>query len=89
MTTNTDHDDVIARYLTVGGATVELVEIPDGIRATCHGCPPSQLATRIGYYDPSGTGSHMPGHAIRIATEWAQEHAGSCRAMPLPERTTR
>lgn len=88
---------VIARYLTVGGATVDLTETGprDGdllevTIASCGGCP----ATRREQW-PDGTYDYASqfhpikrADAIAIAEEaaraWAQAHAETCRALPRP-----
>lgn len=92
-------EGVVARYLTVGGATVDLTvrhtlppkPIAVATRATCTGCPAS---TDEGHYrthyhgDFSSTEEHDPDGATARAREWAQEHAETCRAMPTPGGTS-
>lgn len=90
---------VIARYLTAGGATVDLTitEQPhrhdDGItgyrnstRAVCTGCPAAQEFPhhRIHRGSYSEWEKHEPQAAETDARAWAQSHAETCRAMPLP-----
>jgi hypothetical protein len=88
---------VIARYLNLGGATVDVTETgPRDSRllhstvAACSGCPASdRSAWEDGHYDCSGTFHPMPREAsVRraeyAAREWAQAHAEKCRAMPRP-----
>ena len=89
---------VIARYLTVGGATVDLTveqvrhTFPDGISgtrgltlATCTGC--STTSEFPHWQTRKGTygGSwdeDIPEKANTDARERAQAHAETCRAMP-------
>ncbi|MFF2964256.1 hypothetical protein ACFVT1_36435 [Streptomyces sp. NPDC057963] len=66
-------DGVVARYLTVGGATVDLT-----IRLTL---PPSPEPFNGG--EP--VEEHTPETADEQARAWAQSHAETCRAMPRPE----
>ncbi|WP_326829653.1 hypothetical protein OIE13_05800 [Streptosporangium sp. NBC_01810] len=84
---------VIARYLTVGGATVDLTEDHEVNRteAACTGCP-----TRKGFGWTYQSGTHVDGTyheeersdlAAQKAREWAQSHAEKCRAMPKPNQT--
>lgn len=75
-------EGVIARYLTVGGNTVDLTETDrdehgGGVYVTyanCNGCP----ATWSAHWEN--------GHELAIAQvrDWAQSHAETCRAMPRP-----
>ena len=85
MTTQTSTwpEGVIARYLTVGGATVDITHAddPEATVAACGGCPAYQTTewTRhAGRWDSGVTGSDKAAHA------WAQSHAEVCRAMPKP-----
>ncbi len=88
---------VIARYITVGGATVDLTyrmtvsnpPEPFATLATCGGCPASEEFNHW-----FGSGSHFNDtykeeqdqeRANKAAREWAQSHAEKCRAMPRPE----
>ena len=89
-------EGVIARYLTVGGATVDLMRTNDpaaesatpwdATRAHCAGCGTREAeswGTR-----PHGTLISITGaerFATRAVRNWAQEHAEQCRAMPRPE----
>lgn len=59
---------VIARYLTVGGATVDLTGGGHATRYRCTGC---------------GDGTDIGGNEGR-AREIAQGHAEKCRALPRP-----
>ena len=72
---------VVARYLTVAGATVDLTEKPDEILCVCHGCPDEQ---RHFSFDPMCEGLRMVSFATSEATSWAQSHAEKCRALPRP-----
>lgn len=79
-------EGIIARYLTVGGATVELTDGPKLITGTCTGCPEEAWPTPF-HYDPSMTGYRMEGWVRQGAASWAQAHAETCRALPKPEVT--
>lgn len=83
-------DGVIARYLTVAGATVDLTHLKTSkdsyTVATCLGCgttKSSSWAIEVGgahgYYTVQDwtTGDSA-------ARKWAQPHAESCRALPRP-----
>lgn len=91
---------VIARYLTVGGATVDLAHgnrtfpTPDGIgetrnhtSAVCTGCPASEEFShwRIVKRMTFDDKVRDPEAADSDARDWAQAHASVCRAMPRPE----
>jgi hypothetical protein len=84
-------EGTLARYLTVGGATVDITQrrryinddrLVDGI-ATCTGCGDSERADHV---DPECSGG--PEWALERNTNdarrWAQDHASTCRAMPKP-----
>lgn len=66
-------DGVIARYLTVGGATVDLTGDDHDTDGICHGC--GTTPAQSGYISRSLDVLHI----------WAQRHAETCRAMPRPE----
>ncbi|MCY0962788.1 hypothetical protein [Streptomyces sp. H27-H5] len=88
----------VARYLTVGGATVDLTVIEqlhshsDGIDlfrgstvAECAGCPASKEFDHwrlVWKRDGGQVEEHHPEAADRDARAWAQAHAEKCRAMP-------
>jgi hypothetical protein len=90
---------VIARYLTVGGATVDLTEHPAATHvpaqsvAECRGCPATKVIDwtikswdeSVGDYDDE----RDPDGASYTADarDWAQAHASTCRAMVMPEVT--
>lgn len=81
--TTTWPEGVIARYLTVGGATVDITQDSrhfDGI-AACTGCDKTERFDRVGAGCWGG-----PDYALQRNTEearrWAQAHAETCRAMP-------
>lgn len=87
---------VIARYLTVGGATVDITPIlsrrlgdpPYELKVACTGCPGSKtIGTYRTEYDRARYGRevHDPEGAERDARQWAQSHADICRAMPKPD----
>ncbi|MGC5012478.1 hypothetical protein ACLQ2R_17070 [Streptosporangium sp. DT93] len=77
---------VIARYLTVGGATVDItLDIYDDDRyvdatSTCTGCKDWERQHQK--RTASQTSEDARRRAEKDATEWAQEHAEHCRAMP-------
>lgn len=84
---------VLARYLTAGGASVDVSEDHETncTSAVCTGCP-SMSGTR-GFDWRQVTGAHFDGtyrqyedreFAMEQAREWAQAHAEKCRAMPRP-----
>lgn len=89
-------DGVIARYLTVAGATVDLSlrltlppdPEPFATLATCTGCPETKEAshyrTRYSLYSGGSVEEHDPSAAEAEAHEWAQKHAETCRALPRP-----
>ena len=70
--TTTEQPDVIARYLTTGGATVDINQ--RGL-SRCAGCGSDNRARWFG-----GNGT-----TEALARDWAQAHAEDCRAMPKPE----
>lgn len=95
-TTTAWPDGVIARYLTVGGATVDIRETGprdaeelQSTVATCTGCG---NATRTAWeegHDYRGQWYLMPRveaveRAEAAARKWAQKHAEQCRAMQKP-----
>ncbi|WP_328903264.1 hypothetical protein OHR86_28085 [Streptomyces sp. NBC_00441] len=67
-TTTAWPEGVTARYLTVGGATVDITGGGDSTGYRCTGCP-----YRSGPY-----------WTEQLAHEQAQSHAEKCRAMPKP-----
>ncbi|MFE7106613.1 hypothetical protein ACFU98_35235 [Streptomyces sp. NPDC057575] len=101
MTTQTTTwpEGVIARYLAVGGATVDLAHgaryypTADGIgetrnhtSATCVACPATAEFShwRVVKRMTFDDKVHDPNAADEAARAWAQEHAEKCRAMPKP-----
>ncbi|MEU5596637.1 hypothetical protein [Streptomyces sp. NPDC020298] len=79
---------VIARYATVAGATVDLMQLDSATRSKCLGCGSHEdHAIRDYYYSH---GSREPVYfanrdkADREAHKWAQAHAEMCRALPKP-----
>ncbi|MFC8267793.1 hypothetical protein ACFUIZ_18980 [Streptomyces cinereoruber] len=95
-------EGVIARYLTVGTATVDLAVVTrshkyeDGITGTrgatyaeCTGCSASEEFShwRIHRGDYSDWEVEDPDAADSKARDWAQVHAEKCRAMPKPTAT--
>ncbi|MDX3336908.1 hypothetical protein [Streptomyces sp. ME02-6979.5a] len=81
---------VIARYLTVGGATVDLTHRltvhtppkPFATLASCAGCPATEEVSH--YRSNWGEEEHDPEAADADARIWAQSHAETCRAIPKP-----
>lgn len=65
-------EGVIARYLTVVGATVDLTGAEYDASGACGGC--QKKFSDSGYVSGS----------LSVARHWAQEHAESCRALPRP-----
>lgn len=83
-------EGVIARYVTVGGATVDLsqhphidddIELLDAI-ATCLGCTTSER-----FCETTPLWGSQDALAANTATArvWAQRHAETCRALPRPD----
>jgi len=90
-------EGVIARYLTVGGATVDLTHLANTLtppetyatRANCTGCPASSEHDhhRMVWGHTIQREEHHPDAADNDARTWAQAHAEKCRAMPRPAVT--
>jgi hypothetical protein len=82
--------DTIARYLTVGGGTVDLTHrlnalnppTPISTVASCTGC---SAAEERSHWVGVCVDIHQPDAADTAARKWAQSHAETCRAMPMPE----
>jgi pyruvate-formate lyase-activating enzyme len=83
-TTETWPEGVFARYLTVGGATVDLSRFTDGVLIECGGCP---NWSTMSYYAPADTEVQRKQDAVDAAARQAQEHAERCRALPRPQAT--
>jgi hypothetical protein len=93
-------EGVIARYLTVGGAIVDITTQPgeDAATATagtCSGCGAVEIIDWIRpawssyanqYVEELDEGGE---HATPKVRGWAQAHAEKCRAMPRPGGDTR
>ncbi|CAH9419538.1 hypothetical protein SGL43_06593 [Streptomyces globisporus] len=88
-------ENVIARYLTLAGATVDLThrnETEDGKKkathAACTGCKATTTKTWADSYPnygrPGVTEFQNQGVGDRSARAWAQEHAETCRALAAP-----
>lgn len=85
MANATTPENLIARYLTVGGATVDViatkyVDVDPNHRADCNGC---------GKYEETAE-AHTEARYERYVREttekirqWAQAHAEYCRAMSM------
>lgn len=100
MTTQTAWpENVIARYLTVGGATVDLFEEsgyyiptpPTQTRAHCNGCGTEQTEEWGFSISAHEHGGEQPAefdangqYATPRVHQWAQSHAETCRAIPKP-----
>ncbi|EGE40809.1 hypothetical protein GTY83_07140 [Streptomyces sp. SID4928] len=96
MTTQTAWpENVIARYLTLVGATVDLThrnEAEDGkkkaTRAVCTGCRAVTVQTWADSYPnyrrPGVTEFQNQDKGDRAARAWAQKHAETCRALAAP-----
>ncbi|MFI0905747.1 hypothetical protein ACH4TE_19775 [Streptomyces sioyaensis] len=86
-------EGVIARYLTVGTATVDMTTRltrhnppePFAFLVACSGCPETK---EISHYRLRSVlqswEEHDPAEAEEEAREFAQTHAEKCRAMPRP-----
>lgn len=99
MSSTTWPEGVIARYVSVGGATVDLTELhtlpphpePYATAASCTGCPATKEVGHYRTYYQSGgfldgaTEEHEPDQATAQARAWAQTHAEKCRALPKPD----
>ncbi|KOT94502.1 hypothetical protein ADK70_12555 [Streptomyces rimosus subsp. pseudoverticillatus] len=66
------HKSIIARYLTVAGATVDLKVDRPG-------------SSYVDSIDCTGCGFHLPWMDVKFARQQAQEHAETCRALPRPQ----
>jgi hypothetical protein len=87
-------EGVIARYLTLGGSTVDIATRlnvhnppkPFAFLVTCSGCPETK---EISHYRLRSVlqswEEHDPAEAEEAAREFAQAHAEKCRAMPRPD----
>ncbi|OKI14220.1 hypothetical protein [Streptomyces sp. CB03911] len=77
--------DIIARYLTVANAHVDInpIEHSTSHSATCHGCKAKQLLTGAGL-DGYYTAEYITKKTEQDARHWAQTHASTCRAIPKP-----
>ncbi|MGW4222987.1 hypothetical protein ACWEG1_05970 [Streptomyces bauhiniae] len=81
-------DDVLARYLTVVGAHVDITHTShsDYVVSTCHGCETTHdIFTGGSLDDPPEQEDARVDRALPEAHEWTQEHAENCRATPRPE----
>ncbi|MEV6036080.1 hypothetical protein AB0L65_33335 [Nonomuraea sp. NPDC052116] len=92
-------EGVIARYLTVGGATVDVTEEslyynqtdPNASIATCTGCGGKEVVewTQQAWSYSSNQYVEETDEGGQYSTpkvrKWAQAHAEKCRAMPRPE----
>jgi hypothetical protein len=81
-------EGVLARYLTVAGATVDLTYTDGQVKATCTGerCPWEHgEQTEIYYFDSDEEKARKINPVLPAAQRQAQAHAEKCRAMPRPE----
>ena len=93
---------IVARYLTVGGATVDITHgnrtypTPDGIGETrnhtgaaCTGCPAAEEFShwRVVKRMTFDDKVRDPEAADSEARDWAQAHAEKCRTLPRPAVT--
>jgi hypothetical protein len=98
-TTTAWPENVIARYLTVGGATVDLtqesdyfeVTVPTQTVAECVGCGERHVEEWGWNFWANERGEEQPDsyqrrgeYATPRARRWAQAHAETCRSMPRP-----
>jgi hypothetical protein len=96
--TSTTPSAVIAQYLTVGGATVDLTEESGYTHVTvltetvakCAGCGERHVEEWGWDYWANKRGEEQPAYQPRgeyatpLARRWAQSHAEKCRAIPRP-----
>lgn len=77
-------EGVIARYLTVGGAGVDIRHDYTGeADSVCSGCGETNRHSGwTGLLNP--TAEQQDHAAITEARRWSQSHAERCRAMPKP-----
>jgi hypothetical protein len=77
--------NLIARYLTVGGATVDITateytHADPNRRADCNGCGEYEETTQD---HSEARYKRYVQKTTREIREWAQAHAEMCRAMPM------
>ncbi|MFI8351294.1 hypothetical protein [Streptomyces sp. NPDC085596] len=80
-------ESVIARYLTVGGATVDITHTSHSgyVVATCNGCGNDHdIPTNGRLDDTPEEQERRVDQVLPDARDWAQDHAETCRAMPRP-----
>ena len=80
----------IARYLTVGGSTVDLAYVSHSglLKATCAGCGAAEVIDTGGLVtDPPEKEDARVDDVLPEARQWAQTHAETCRAMPYQPAT--
>lgn len=81
-------DVPVARYLTVGGATVDILDEHKTGRITvrCTACTwtDTRLLDNTIYDTPERNADHVA-KALPECRTWAQRHAETCRAMPMPD----
>ncbi|WP_141704160.1 hypothetical protein [Planobispora rosea] len=99
MTATAWPEGVIARYLTVGGATVDVSEMssyydrtdPTSSVAICLGCDKreviewTQSLWSYSENDYVEVTDEGGEYSTPKVREWAQAHAEKCRSMPKPE----
>jgi len=74
-------DGAIARYATVGGATVDVHATDTSTHTTtCTGCTRHEFHQNLARW----VDSVAVERTLDDARRWAQTHAETCRAMPRP-----
>ncbi|NGO76771.1 hypothetical protein G6045_14005 [Streptomyces sp. YC504] len=70
-------EDVLYRFLTIVGATVDITYLPDdSYRAHCTGCDSEVNPEHATDYDLN-----------QRVKPWAQKHSETCRALRLPHHS--
>ncbi|MFF8100132.1 hypothetical protein ACF07S_10210 [Streptomyces sp. NPDC016640] len=89
-------EGVIARYVTVAGATADIKAIGIDrqtsvgtitditITAYCQGCRQKDVSTYLGMDTSTLGDDFFTSSLCDDARKWAQSHAEKCRAMPRP-----
>ena len=83
-------ENAIARYLTAGGATVDITYASHTgwLTATCTGCDQVERTETDGrIYDTPEQEAERVEKALPESRKHAQTHAEKCRAMPRPAVT--
>lgn len=80
-------DGVIARYLTVGSATVDITDASriGRVTADCRGCTWHDYYSTGGYIDDTAEKTaERVAEVLPAVRKLAQDHAETCRALPNP-----